>query len=262
MSGRRLGLLAGLVLVVAANAVVLAGVAWNRGAVDARVELTEREHRLPHTLDNNEDTGLELRLRWRQPDRELESTAPWLGRDALRSLGFDISLPPGDPRAQHFYRHALPREAFVVLEMGGPAWRQWFTAYKLERSTPDAQGCCQDGLEKEERMGSRLFAVAAGRDARALRTAYPDRGRYLVLPAEIRIAVRQSSSDSSRFLAGDAELRSGNAVQVPLPLRPVLDAVRREPVSPEGGKAPRYRLTLATGRRHEPWLEKVERIPH
>jgi Domain of unknown function (DUF4824) len=260
MSGRRLGLLPGLALVVAANAVVLARVAWNRGAVDARVELTERELSLPYAKDD-EDTGLEVRLRWRQPDRELESTTPWLGRDTLRSLGFDVSMPPDDPKAESFYRHALPREAFVVLEMEGPAWKQWFEAYKQERSTPEAQGCCQESLEKEERMGSRLFAVTAGRDARALRTAYPDRGRYLVLPAEIRAAVRRQSPDGPPVLDGDAELRSGRAVQVPLPLRPVLDAVRREPADPQGRKAPRYRFTLATGRRCEPWLEKVERLP-
>lgn len=260
MSGRRLGLFAGLVLVVAANAVVLAGAAWNRGAVDARVELTERELWLPYSVDD-EDTGLELRLRWRQPDRELELGTPWLGRDALRSLGFDVSLPPDDPKADRFYHHALPREAFVVLEMDGPAWKQWFEAHKREMITPESQGCCQEDLDREERMGSRLVAVAAGRDANALRTAYPDRGRYLVLPAAIQIAIRQPSN-SPRFLDGTVELRNGKAVPVPLPLRPVLDAVRREPADPKGRTAPRYRVTLATGKRHEPWLEKVERLPH
>jgi hypothetical protein len=256
VSGRRLGLLAGLVLVVAVNAVVLAGVAWNRSAVDARVELTERECPLPFRMDD-EDTGLELRLVWRAPDQNLDAAPPWLGRNALRSLGFDVSVPPADPKAESFYARALPRGAFVVLEMDGPAWRHWLEARKRELS---AQKCCnQEDLDREERIGSRLVAVAAGLDARALRASYPDRSRDLILPAQIRLS-RMERPDRPAVLYGTAELRS-HQVPVPLSLRPVLDAVRRGPVDRDGPKAPRYRLTLATGKRHEPWLESVERLP-
>jgi hypothetical protein len=263
MSGRRLGLFASLALVVAANAVVLAGAAWNRSAVDARLGLTERECWLQSHRDS-EDSGMSLRLIWRQPNQELDAAPPWLDREALRSLGFDVSLPPTDPNASKVYSHVLPRDALIVLEMDGPAWRHWLEERKsdIERMSTEAGHetleSWKEGLDKEQRTGSRLVAVAAGLDAGALRTRYPDRSRDLILPAEIRLSLRQPGN-SPPILSGFAELRN-NLVHVPLSLRPVLVAIEREPFDPNGSKSPRYRVTLAAGKRQEPWLETVERI--
>src|SRR6202035_2098013 len=124
VSGRRLGLIAALALVVLANAVVLTGVARNRSGTDARVELTERECPLVKSLKDDDDSGMALELTAHWPNGLSEDGSPGIDRETLRALGFDVSMPLNSPRADGFYRRALPRDAFVVLEMEGPAWRQ------------------------------------------------------------------------------------------------------------------------------------------
>jgi hypothetical protein len=113
-------------------------------------------------------------------------------------------------------------------------------------------------MEKERRMGSRLVAVAVGRDAEALRGSYPDRSRYLILPVEIDLSVDSGGDKSPRFRPV-ISLRDDD-IAVPLPLRPLLDSFRPPNIRAPEPEAPRYRVTLAAGQRHELWLEKVERL--
>ncbi|HXO19551.1 MAG TPA: DUF4824 family protein [Thermoanaerobaculia bacterium] len=260
MSGRRLGLIAALALVVLANAVVLTGVARNRSGTDARVELTERECPLVKSLKDDDDSGMALELTAHWPNGLSEDGSPGIDRETLRALGFDVSMPLNSPRADGFYRRALPRDAFVVLEMEGPAWRRWLVEQQQHADLAATQSQALD-LDWERRMGTRLFYVAAGRDPEALRQRYPDRAHYLILPAKVRLLFFVGESKKP-ILYGTAELLS-DRVHVPLALRPILDQTRRqEAVTGQhpAPKVPYYRLTLATGKRHEPWLEKVERV--
>src|SRR6202035_290539 len=182
VSGRRLGLIAALALVVLANAVVLTGVARNRSGTDARVELTERECPLVKSLKDDDDSGMALELTAHWPNGLSEDGSPGIDRETLRALGFDVSMPLNSPRADGFYRRALPRDAFVVLEMEGPAWRRWLVEQQQHADLAATQSQALD-LDWERRMGTRLFYVAAGRDPEALRQRYPDRAHYLILPA-------------------------------------------------------------------------------
>jgi len=261
MSGRWLGLAASLALVILVNALILTGVARNRsGPPEARMELTERECPLLARDDDDEDTGLSLRLTWRAPDQDLltEGTPSWLPRDTLRDLGFDVSVKATDPRAGSLYRHALPRDAFMVLEMDGFAWKRWIAAREavLRRKTPEEYELQR--MEKERRMGTRLVAVAAGRDAEALRGSYPDRSRYLILPVKVD-PYWYSPADQDPALNAHVSLRNDD-IYAPLPFRPLLERFQPRYGRPLEPDAPRYRLTLAVGSRYEPWVEKVERL--
>jgi hypothetical protein len=231
MSGRRLGLAASLALVILVNALVLAGVARNRsGTPEARVVLTERECPVVRMVEDDEDTGLSLRLTWTAPG---EGWPPPVAPDVLRSLGFDVSMDRNDPRARRVYEHALARDAFIVLA-------------ESETEAPS---------QKAEPMQSRLVNVALGRDAAALRSRFPQRDRYLILPVEVEPYLSKSK-DQGPQLSASVSLRSPD-LYVPLSLRPILnrfrERLRHDPIT-----APRYRVTLAVGRRHEPWLEKAE----
>ncbi|HET9228768.1 MAG TPA: DUF4824 family protein [Thermoanaerobaculia bacterium] len=255
------GLAAGLALIAVVNAVALAGVAWNRrGEPDATVTLTERELQIPwHALNDQEeeDTGLDLQLEWRA--RWSTARGEGLPAATLRELGF--RLDPG--------RHEPPRSAWLVMEMDGEAWRRQIEERRREvekerREKPDSD--CPPGSDLEEMLvsGSRLVVVEAGKDRDALRRRHPDRSRFLIVPG--RVDAREVSPGV--FEGAVAELGVGS-IHVPLQLRPVLDEIVSAERLRRGMDSyvattpgpPRFRATVAFGRRGEPWLVNVEKLP-
>lgn len=257
MRGRP-GLLAGLALIALVNGVILADVAWNRSALEAQVELTERELKFSGDLEPDEDSGLSLRLHW-EDGREWPGPG-WLDREKLREIGFDVRVDPADPKAEEFYRNVLARKAFVVLEMDGDAWRRRIA--KKERHLDELKADSytpREHLENERRslaaersMGTRLFAVDSGQDPEALRARYPDRSRYLILPARFDLHHSSRPESHPAHLFGTIGLLVPE-VHVPLELRPVLDAARR-------GRDRPFRAGIAVGRRFEPRLVSVSQV--
>lgn len=249
------GLLAGLVLIVLANAAVLAGVAWNRrGEPEAVVTLTERELQIPWDAEADEDdTGLILRLEWNPRWTAGSATPAALPATTLRELGFRLAPPPG--------RTEPPRTAWVVLEMEGEAWQRWLAKRRREedeRRRKAGPGDCPpvSDFEQMEVRGSRLILVDAGLDREALRRRHPDRSRSLIVPGVVQ----------ADGVVSELQLES---IHVPLRLRPVLDEVvkaeevRRHRIAgaEDGPRPPRYRANVAFGRRGEPWLVRVEKLP-
>lgn len=239
---RRWGVVAGLVLVVASNAVVLAGAAWNRsGTPDATLVLTQREAILPWRRFAD-DTGLSLRLNLGGDDQWWEGEAtPWLGQEKLAELGFDVSVAADDRHASQFYRGMLPRTVFVALEYDGQAWLDWLGA---QEKRPD----------EERHTDSHLFAVDAAQAAATLRQRYPDRSRYAVVRAVARLHHRAKHKEKPARLFGHIERLLVASVHVPLALRSELDAAAEEKQAER-----RYTATIAFGRRHEPWLVTTQR---
>ena len=254
------GLLAGLVLIALANAAALGGVAWNRrGEPEATVTLTERELRIPWSAINDEDdTGLDLQLEWNARWSAGGSLPEGLPLTTLHELGFRPAIGRREP----------PRTAWVVLEMDGEAWRRWVEKRRRQveeerRKKPD--GDCPPGtdLELMQVSGSRLVAVDAGRDRHALRRRHPDRSRHLVVPGVVH--VQEARPGVFEGVVSDLRVES---VHVPLKLRPVLDELVRDErmrqetsSSAELNRPPRYRAVVAFGRRGEPWLVTIERLP-
>lgn len=263
---RRKGLLALVALLLLGNAATLARVAWNRsGSPEATLVLTERELSLPYHK-SGEDSGLALRLR-------IDDAAE-IDAAALRRLGFDLSVPLDSPRAGQFYRQVRTRSAWLVLEQEGPAWESWRERRKRElgaRSPSDYDPESDYELsqfEQEERMGSRLMVVEAGKDAAALRRQYADRRRYAIVPGKVElrfwpaIELEPGKREPTR-LEGHPDLASDD-LHVPRSLRPLLDRLNAAPPVDFFGDSPahpRYRATVAFGRSGEPWLVRVERLP-
>lgn len=271
-------LIAGVALILVANAIALVGVAYNRSdEPESHLRLTEREASLPWRTYESENSGIALALRWRvldrKPDRRVEPAyyysgiAPaWLDQDKLRALGFDVSKSAGAPDSALYYEKLLSKEVLLVLEYDGPAYQSM-----LERASEHARGeaalaaanpakeefkrradAAKADLLLEERLNSRLFVVDAGLDAAALRARYPDRSHYAILRGHIRPGIVGASA--KRHLAGYVTNLSVGTVHVPFAYRevfePLLKTARQEP----NQNGPRYELSLAVGRRFEPWI--------
>jgi hypothetical protein len=287
----------GAAIILATNAVALSGAAYNRsGEPDSTLELTERELHLPYDWTRDrDDSGLALRLNWRvlAPDsadragdgvllggravgapviRYYSDRSPaWLDSAKLTSMGFDLSKPLDTARGREYYRRALPKRIVLVLEMDGPAAdtareraRASVTRQEaLVRSSvgdDDVAGSLErirTQLRLELVEGSRLFAVDAGSDRRALRASYPDRRRYALVPGAVRL--RLVGPDSAPRLEGSVDGPVVREINVPRAFRPLFDSLR--PRRPDGGResSEPYSVTIAFGRRLEPWITAAAR---
>lgn len=257
-----------LLIVIVANLALLIGVAANRsGEPDAAVTMTERELEMRFSSDRDSARQLQVRI-----DRSGYPYQRWLTRSKLEALGFDVSAAT-TPDAVTFYARQLPRRSFVVLEYDGPAWqehlrelrqRQAARAQQMEevRRGERAEKAVNEfmvvDIEAEERLASRLMPIDASRDAGALRQAYPDRRRHIIVPATIRIQLGDYSAADR--LTGAVSLVTSSLV-VPRALRGVLDSLAPSSsmYNPRTG-GPRYTVTVAYGARHEPWVESIEGI--
>ena len=262
-----------LALLVAVNTLVLAGVAWNRsGQPEASLTLTERELRLVYQgAGREEDSGIALALTLHN-----DSYAPeWLDADKLRELGFQPdSVPLAQAQYQERYKQPLPRRAWVVLEFDGPAWQAALDGRERDlhalRARVETGKATLDGVAIEERAlarmktsGSRLVAVAVGRDATELRARYPDRAQYLIVSAELRMRLEWAASEQEpeRDSVQGTLAVSGRRIHVPLQFhKPLLEALGDDleaDYSMDADEPPHYSVTLNVGKRYEPWVAGV-----
>lgn len=269
---------AGLILLV--NAVALTGVAFNRsGEPESRITLTERELSLPWRYSiESENSGMGLHLAWRVGDDSVGEyfrggygggTADWLDEAHMKALGFDTTRATEDQEGRRRFERQLPRQVLLVLELAGPAWqaaleRARQNAIRHEAASQANAGSkefaerakrAQEASRREEIRNSRLFAIDAGLDAKALRARYPDRGRYLILEATVR--PRLDSRDRKTRITGYVGDLAVAQINVPHAMRPALEPlVRRIPRKPDD-IGPGFEAAVAVGQRLEPWIETV-----
>jgi hypothetical protein len=244
------------VMMFANLAMIAAAAANRRGQPEALVRLTERELALGYNTERN--SARELRLVVAGQFQE-----DWLDRDKLAMLGFDCRVPATDTHASEFYRGQLPRRAFAAFELEGARWTRYVQELERQRSLAPTQvgDSTHAGIDRELHAGSRLFAIDAALDATALRTAHPDRSRYLIVPATVRIFV-----GSRRVTAGSEAVLSGSlspvvhTIVVPLHARNVLDHLDDMSLSRDRAVPwqPRYAASLAVGSRYEPWIVSID----
>ena len=114
------------------DAVALGGAWWNRsGEAESRLDLSERELKMPFSGFDRESSGLAFALAWRvgvaaeageaNLDWDENRSARWLDRAKMESLGFDLSDVSEYPRLG---RHELARDVLLVLEFDGMAYRR------------------------------------------------------------------------------------------------------------------------------------------
>jgi len=183
--------------------VTLADAAVNRRAHRGPMLLSSREAWAAPTSDDNSARYVYLQY------QHYWSGEPWLRIDELAALGFDTSVDPASPDAGRFYGRALSREAYVALELDGPAWQQWAT----EQAQTTARWMKREDISRQREQASRLVAVDAALDAGTLRARYPDPRTHLITRAAIRVHVRTPERERPR-LEGVVEQIRPNSLYV------------------------------------------------
>jgi len=275
-------LVAGIALVALTNAVALGGVAWNRsGTPESELKLSQRElWDIYSSRYDRETGGSELMLRWRvlsqgYPVGYYEGHSgmlEWLDEAKLAALGFDVSKQPDPARESRRYKRLLPREALIVLELDGPAAQKSLERARERLAQETAKGDAEkdkkdmnrvkmaaEALKHEETSNSRLFAVDAGPDAAALRAKYPDRSRYTIVRGKVRAYPPvMTGPESDRRWRGYLESLDSPRINVPLEFREAAGLAMRaipQPGALEAGT--RFEVTVAFGKRFEPWVTGV-----
>jgi hypothetical protein len=268
----------GAALILATNAVVLGGVAYNRsGQPDSMLRLTQRELPAQYTWrSSSENSGLALRIAWRAVWREGNEaqqiiantygqgiSPQWLDEAKLAALGFDLeSLRHPVDRER---RDRMPsKEVFLVLELDGPAYRQLLdqtrqyaasAADRLRRIPDDKQlqqaaRIAEEFLNREEHDNSRLVVIDAGLDREAVRAAHPDRDRHAI----VRGRIQPDAADSTHKPRGHIVGLSVDEVNVPASFRAAVGEGRPIWEQAPASSAARYDLTVQFGKRLEPWI--------
>lgn len=275
LSSRGLFML-GFLLLAATNGVVLFGVASNRsGEPEALLTLTERELDLSyHVYEDN--SGLALRLSWRALGLENLSgysgwrNPRWLNTQKLEELGFKV-VDDRDRHGRAGYDRVLPKEVFIVLELGGEPYRKALKravkVYEREKDmipdTLDDKGVgarmeqAERRLERERFEATRLFAIDAGLDAGALRRKYKDQRRYIITKGLVKPGYRHGSSTEEGL--GYILRLSVEEIHVPLEHKQIFTSIPGEYGSRKSKmESLRYEVRLAYGQRLEPWIVSVK----
>lgn len=283
--------LAALVL-VGANAVMLTGVAWNRRAPpDSVLVLTQREVsvRPDYGLLENDADNATLVVNWRirpvpRPsmtgiDESLSrwGAVPWLDRPKLGALGFDLPAPTesADAVARDLQR-IRPRDVLLVLELNGPAYaaalaesrsrvaheEQLAAANPLDVQRVREARRTRDQLERQAQQATRLFVVDAGLEAKPLRARYPDRTRYAIVHGSV--GVYRATRMEGGAVYGEVQSLRCDELTIPRQFRAALPNAGRTPArvyalpgiaGPQPATdAAAFQVTLAFGRRFEPWI--------
>ena len=280
---RRRTLIAGAAVIVLTNAVALLGVAYNRsGEPDSVLQLTQRElHPAYHGWGVHDNSGMALRLDWRLITNERANIndvtfeysgyggAPsWLDQAKLHELGFDVSRLEDTERGHRFYARQLPQPTLLVLEYDGAAYQR---SLQLVREHAEREEALQAGnpgkkefeerarhawalLQREDQSNSRLFVIDAGRDAIALRAKYPDRTRYAIVWGRLRLSVSFDKPEP-KVSAYVSELEPSE-INIPKAERGAFQEKMGISTPYSTGS---YDVTLAFGKRLEPWTVRASR---
>lgn len=271
-------------LLVLVNIIVLAGAAYNRsGDPIASLQLTERELSLPYRYYNNkENSGLALRLNWKvAPDFSEKNrynryslsnyTNPnWLEENKLKELGIDIDKAKLNKKdSRYSYQSFDSEEVIVVLEYDGESFQKILNNAENDikqyrtgvEKSPDNKELIRQLKQQEESLaalkisGSRLIAIDAGLELKALKEKYNDSSKYLMLRGEVRPLW------SGDELKGRIRQLFISEVHVPLPYsKEINEITNRETTSNSynsRNEKPRYQVELKVGKRLEFWAAGV-----
>ena len=277
---RKTILLAGIGLILITNTVALLGVAYNRnGEPDSVLRLSQRELQSPYQWrGNRENSGVALTLRWRvladdshDPTTLVISYAgsggspKWLDQAKLSALGFDVRQREDTAMNHTRYDKVLAKDVLLVLELDGPAYRsalERLTQYAARQEALSAANAnnkefeqraknAREQAQQEERESSRLFVIDAGLDAAALRAKYPDRARYTIVRGQVRPQLLRDAKELRAV--GYVNAVNIDRINVPLRFHPLFQPwiERRNDLQTA---LPGYEVTVAFGRRLEPWI--------
>ncbi|SEE18612.1 DUF4824 family protein [Pseudomonas anguilliseptica] len=287
MNGVRAGyLVAGLVLIGVVNAIVLAGVAWNRQPPeDSRLQLSERELAATYAYWRKDNSSLALRLDYRWPSQaDDDHYYLSISAEKMAELGFHVPTELNEQTVRR-YRRQLDRDALLVLELDGPAYQREVAlmaaahaeALRLQKSVPDSKELHEaaqhaaNALDYERRCASRLLVVDVGMDQQVLRARYPDRTRYAIVRSIIEVQASSVATDwdgkgddprpnNQRWtwqLGGSAETPGVQSLNLPQRWHATFDSLpqQNEQLAVDYLSDQKlFTADVAFGRRLEPWF--------
>ncbi len=246
-------------LIVLSNAVALGGVFYNRsGEPDSVLRLSERELSMAYNQlrDDSDLAGQVLEL-------EVRVAKGWVTPDKLTALGFDMGENGTVKR-----RDRIERDGFVVLELNGAGYQAALAAVELElkqeqkKASSEAEQTqahppsAEYELERLRDVDTRLYVVDADLDAARLRERYPDRSRYSVARASLRMGwewERRVPRELGYLLYVDlADL------SVPGQWRDVFSGW--QPYDRSAEERSKVSVELAFGKRFEPWITDAQKV--
>ncbi|GLK89939.1 DUF4824 family protein [Pseudomonas turukhanskensis] len=248
-------------LIVLSNALALGGVVYNRsGEPDSLLRLSERELSMAYgvVVEGSEYAGQVLELDYRV-------AKGWVNVQKLRSLGF-----AAQDSSTTFRRDRVQREGLVVLELNGVQYQAELAAAEADlKQTLDTFAAAPQSAEARQKMemaqyeldrlrasSTRLYVVDAGLDGDTLRERYPDRTRYSVVRANLRMGVQwkpAASAEDDYLLYADLPNLS-----VPGQWRTVFSAW--QPYDRSAEERSKVSVELAFGKRLEPWITSAQKV--
>ena len=268
-------MLLGIGLIIATNAIVLAGVYYNRsGEPESTITLTERELRLPYRyLGKEENSGIYLRLTHRNinsgyfsRDYKRPESLGWFNKEKLAELGFDVSKSIFQDEDKRHYQRLSEKEVFLVLEYNGAAYQSVLAAAQkhvddlvADQASTQNINRAERNLTREKTSASRLFVIDAGLDRDVLRSKYADRTKYLLLKGLVKARIKDNRA-GVRTLTGYIRSLSNKTVHVPLQHHEALEAAVGEGAHRQQNEPPRFEATINVGQRLEHLLVGVKKF--
>jgi hypothetical protein len=240
-----------MLLIVVTNVVMLGSVVANRsGEPDATLLLTERELHLERGSDRDSAQKMQLVTEAWGSYPTGPSAEKWLTRDKLATLGITCRTPAARVGLRPC---GLGRRVFAVYEYDGPAWQ----SYSDDLLRAESPASTREAAQKQVKFGSRLIALDASVDRVALRRAYPDARRYLILPVDV-MAWLTVNPPSTAPVVSSAFSPVMTRLIVPARFRDRLSTLTASDWLLS--KEPRYAVKLAVGRHLEPWILAIDSI--
>lgn len=278
-SGRGLFAL-GFAVLVLTNIAVFSGVASNRsGEPESQVTLTERELQLPYRI-HQENSGFALRLSWRALGKDdtlnkyPDWRSPlWFNAEKLEALGFNVNDYQETNGKTIFYKQPIPKEVFIALEYNGESYQEalkraqrvlereegLFTQTPGDKRLREQFERAQKRVTHEQMTESRLFAIDAGLDPKALREKYSDRTRFVI--AKGLVKPRYNYNKNKKEVVGYITRLSVQTIHVALEHRQMLeDIIDQDKAKRDEFEPARYEVELAYGNRWEPWIVAIRHM--
>lgn len=266
----RHALILGLSFILLANMGLWAAVYWNRlGAPESTLVLSERElipvhqdYALLHPVDKEGRVRQAIRFKLRVNNYSNRLGNMYrISQEKMEALGFshEFIKKIGKPKPFFLWK-SQKRSAFVVLEMDGPAYQQFIAKNKaVQAGTPCSEKdkeckklyyLSPEVLKNMQTTSSRLYIVDVGLDKQALRTMYPDRSRYAIVPGAVvafpLFRPQNMESPTPKFTGWVQDIL---VPEISLPLEWHNDSLYE--------RSPRFEAEVSFGQRLEPWFKHL-----
>lgn len=257
-------LIIGLCILITTNAIVLAGVTYNRSETTSQLLLTERELPLNYMhARNNHNSSVSVSIKWRTPIptfQEYQTYTPRnhiVTKEEFEKLGFNAALITkayGNESKELYW--VLEHEGDLhqaALQKAQEHYKQLTSVYE-EAPTKEnrtRQLNAKKLVEREKHERSRLFFKEASASLEELSSKYANQHNMIIVKG---ITKPQYFSDKQEYRIA---LNRLSISQIMLPLDQASALKNLKYNSSNKLKKPRYSVNVDWGLKLEPWVNNV-----